>query len=128
MSYNDTLKTNNADLQAILDAVNALPEAGSDSGSGSVETCNITVSSNIRGVCYVTTYDNGVVTYTSEHTPATFENVIKNSVAFVYLASMLQYEIDDSSGSNVYVEDYGTNFAVLTVEGNGSRDLTWITM
>lgn len=35
-----SIKQNTTDLQAILDAVNALPEAGS---SGAVETCTVTI-------------------------------------------------------------------------------------
>lgn len=42
MSYNTELQNNNADLRAILDAVNNLPEAGSGSGgSGTIETCTL---------------------------------------------------------------------------------------
>lgn len=37
MSYQNDLTQNNTDLQGILDAVNALPEAGSGSGGGGVE-------------------------------------------------------------------------------------------
>ena len=37
MSYNTELQSNNADLQAILDAVNALPEAGGGGGGGGIE-------------------------------------------------------------------------------------------
>lgn len=42
MSYNTELQSNNTELQAILDAVNALPEAGTG-GGGSVEAVNINV-------------------------------------------------------------------------------------
>ena len=37
------IEQNTTDLQAILDAVNALPEAGSGSGGGSVETCTLEI-------------------------------------------------------------------------------------
>lgn len=45
-NYNTTLQTNNTDLQAILNKVNALPEAGSGgSGGTTVETCTGTIRS-----------------------------------------------------------------------------------
>ena len=48
-NYNSILQSNNTDLQAILDLVNALPEAGMDSGSSSegiqVATGSFTVAS-----------------------------------------------------------------------------------
>ena len=41
-NYNSTLQTNNTDLQAILDMVNALPEAGESGGSSENEDMLIT--------------------------------------------------------------------------------------
>lgn len=38
------LTNNTTNLQAILDAVNALPEAGSGGGGASVETCSVTLN------------------------------------------------------------------------------------
>lgn len=40
------LSINNSDLQEILDAVNALPEAGGGGGGSSVETCTVTIETN----------------------------------------------------------------------------------
>ena len=41
MSYNTELQSNNVDLQAILDTVSALPEAGG-SDNDSIKTCTVT--------------------------------------------------------------------------------------
>lgn len=41
MGYKTELQSNNADLQTILNKVNALPEAGGGGGGGSVETCTV---------------------------------------------------------------------------------------
>lgn len=43
MSYNSELQSNNADLLAILDAVNALPEAGGGGETGGSETSELTL-------------------------------------------------------------------------------------
>lgn len=43
MSYNSELQSNNTDLQAILETINNLPEAGG-SGGGGIETCSVTIS------------------------------------------------------------------------------------
>lgn len=60
------LSKNTTDLQAILDAVNALPDAGGGSGGGgSVETCDVTVSlleGQIRSYAYTGLVDGELVT------------------------------------------------------------------
>lgn len=45
-NYNEVLTANNADLQSILDAVNALPEASSGSVDTSVELVTFTCSAS----------------------------------------------------------------------------------
>lgn len=47
MSYLTQLQTNNTNLQACINKANALPEAGSGGGGGSVETCTVNISSEI---------------------------------------------------------------------------------
>lgn len=42
------IEQNTTDLQAILDAVNALPEAGSGSGGATIETCTVSIDSSVR--------------------------------------------------------------------------------
>lgn len=53
MGYKTELQSNNADLQTILNKVNALPEAGSggggESGGGGIEYEIVTIPANISG-------------------------------------------------------------------------------
>lgn len=91
------LSKNTTDLQAILAAVNALPEAGSGGGA-SVETCTVTISVETTNAQYIacvavyTTFENGImsVTYTTPSisnatTPqVTLQNVVRNSMLAVY--------------------------------------------
>lgn len=88
MSYNTDLQTNNVNLQAILDTVNNLPEAG----GSSIETCTVTLlgaSSSYRpyNYSYTAIDTNGnidcfAVTVNSS-TSVTLENVVKGSVVTV---------------------------------------------
>lgn len=67
MSYRERLESNNADLQTILDTVNALPEAG---GSGIVPTGTMQITEN--GTYDVTEYASVVVDVPSDE-PVTAE-------------------------------------------------------
>lgn len=46
MSYKSQLQTNNENLQSLIDKANALPDAGSGGGGGSVETYNVSITNN----------------------------------------------------------------------------------
>ena len=55
MSNKTELQSNNTDLQAILETVNALPEVDEGGSSASVETCTVSIVSDIEcDVNYVT--------------------------------------------------------------------------
>lgn len=63
------LNQNTASLQEILAAINNLPDAGSG-GGGAVDTCTVTVSTNVNAaVVYSTTDGDGLLTtaYTNNY-------------------------------------------------------------
>lgn len=82
MSYKSDLQQNNADLQSILDGVNALPDAGSGGGA-SVETCTVNVVYGNRDIYLgYTSYTDGegiVPTWTQIPEPCSIK-VLKNSI------------------------------------------------
>lgn len=90
MGYKTELQSNNADLQTILNKVNALPEAGGG-GGGSVETCTVTFrkgsSMTEPGMGTGTVYysdGNGAVKNTLFNiVNNTTITVIKNSIIYV---------------------------------------------
>ena len=109
MSFKTDLQSNNTDLQAILDTINALPEAGS-SGGGSVETCTVTITSStyieylcatvattegISGCLYNSGGIGDVVTYT-------IENVLCNS--YIGILSRVALPVFNISGGATVVE------------------------
>ena len=85
MSNKTRLQTNNTNLQALIDKANALPEAGSGTGGGSVETCTVTIDNEIYycswGLFYSCLIDGKVelVATNLEFESKILENVIKNS-------------------------------------------------
>ena len=89
------LSTNTTSLQAILDAVNALPEAGEGSGGGTVETCTVITKSGSACGASVTCYENGefvarcATDTTNTSFNHTFENVVCGSCVVVTNANSI---------------------------------------
>lgn len=92
------LDTNTTNLQSILETINALPEAGSGGGGGSVETCTVTAIKEGPGTSafteiIVTRYINGQFvastitdfTYTSSRVGSeyTIGDVVCGSIAYI---------------------------------------------
>ena len=87
MAYDTDLQSNNAELQEILNTINALPEAGSGgSGGGSLDTCTLKIIDNLGygsvSVSYQT-FSDGVITHIFNNRlpsgESVFENVLCNS-------------------------------------------------
>lgn len=106
------IEDNTATMQAILAAVNALPEAGGGGGGGSIETCTITIT-NTYTTLYVysimaTTFADGNLSVfaigqgSSMELPVTIENVVCNSGVHIQLSAMAP---------------------VFTITGNGDTEL-----
>ena len=102
-----SLTTNTASLQAILDTVNALPEAGS--GGAVVETCTVTINfitSNSWQLLnlyeYTTLRDGAIIhelvdavskSYMGGSTSVTLENIVCNSLIVIDYDTMGESEI-----------------------------------
>lgn len=87
------LTTNTTDLQAILDKVNALPDAGSGGGA-SVETCSVRVSpdtdATVNMIAYTYVEDDGKVTtmYNDYGKGISNEDIVLSNVvcgSFIYM-------------------------------------------
>lgn len=129
MTYNSELQSNNADLQAILDTVNALPEASS---GPSVETCTVNVSVSgtgvsITSISYTTVADGEVsaVRYSVGAAEASIsclcgslvvvvysrncwetENTNSEYLGYIHLSTIRPYKITAGAGetANIVVE------------------------
>ena len=82
-NYNSTLQSNNTDLQAILNTINELPEAGT-----AIETCTVKVNSNTSSyrfdtIGYTTVDSDGNLSAETVKVSAnttTIENVVCGSM------------------------------------------------
>lgn len=66
MSNKSRLQINNTNLQALISKANALPNAGSGSGGGSLETCTVTITlgstaGNLGGIGYTSVQNNEII-------------------------------------------------------------------
>ena len=104
-----SIKNNITSLQSILDKVNALPEAGGESGSTSYNTCIVEVTTNIRSAAIYSTIDeNGkmITTWTQVNNSNTYSlTVICGSYIFVPVASSLPGYI--INGDAEFIETQG---------------------
>lgn len=84
------LEANTVSLQSILSAVNALPDAGSGGGGGSVETCTVSISCfDSENAAYAySAYENGQIvakgsTSGFESNPLVITNVVCGSAIYI---------------------------------------------
>lgn len=118
MSYNSILQDNNKELEAILAAINSLPDAGGGE-TGVPESCS--VEFNVFSDTAVTTY-LGVFWDESDprFIPGAFENtdtVVKNSLVAIYAPHVYGYDINGDVSLIGENSDY--NFFSFWVFGNG---------
>lgn len=127
--YNDTLASNNVDLQSILDKVNALPEAGS--GGTSVETCTIKLAngSGAYGTYYATTITDGNIDVsTGNIADESIANYVPDGVAAVEVIcnSFMHLSVSDfrfasgielSGGAELINRDTSTLYIKTPSEG-----------
>ena len=118
MSYNNSLQINNLDLHGILDAVNALPDAGS---GGDVELCTVTahiprdtgflVTTQWSGDCAVSTFSQFPITDAEFVCP-------KNSWVILYAPDNQGWSFE--GGVEYWGEtwDYQTIFGWVTGDGH----------
>lgn len=116
-SYNAELQQNNTELQSILAAVNALPEAG---GGQSVETCTLTVSSwnNINYIQAVILVNGHFALYNSlvDGRVDSIE-VVKNTLCLVYAASP-RYSLRVGPSGNFLITTDTTQPAGIYITGD----------
>lgn len=97
MSYNTELQSNNADLQAILAAVNALPEAGGSGGGGdSVKFVSI-LNTNVTYLLV-----NGVACQSGVPVDvpiSTHPNAYSGFVFIAYAMNSVTFRYTDSAGN-----------------------------
>lgn len=107
MSIKTEFQSNNTDIQAILDIVNSLEEAG---GGADIETCSVNIydlDGIIEYVC-ATVYQDGNITYwqVEELTnDVTIENVIKGSCVCVITGNDMVKVI--TGATTIYQHSYG---------------------
>lgn len=95
-SNNALLSQNNTDLQALINTANALPDAGG--GGASIETCTVTITTDIAVLAYgVTRYVDGVLVCESDtgygEQEFAFDDVVKGSCLSVVFSGLHLSEI-----------------------------------
>lgn len=125
------IEDNTATMQAILAAVNALPEAGGGGVGGSIETCTITIT-HTYGTLYVqsimaTTFTDGNMSVFAiepgayRETPVTIENVVCNSGVHIHLsAGAPVFTITGDGDTELVVDAYssGRYFRASSIPGS----------
>lgn len=134
-----TLKTNTSTIQSLIEQINALPDAGSDSGKVAVETCTVVLAtydfgdgSSILSGYSASKYVDGQViveyicpgTY-SGSSYVTIENVICGSCISVWMtidvADNLTYVTTDGD-AEILALDSGKKNAILRVSTTSVTD------
>lgn len=138
MGYKTELQSNNADLQTILNKVNALPEAGGG-GGGSVETCTVTISGSSsscypRYVAYTSVDSNGEVIGANQtvSTSSVTVTCVKGSTLAVKFKSVeLTANINVTNASLLFgnnptevfkLNDNATTASIINRSGGGGYD------
>jgi len=98
MSYNTELQSNNSDLQAILDTINALPEAG-ESG---IETCTVTITGSAAAThFYVKKIDNETARVATFGDDTTLTDVACGSMMTIR-GAYLEHKVDNEECDTSY--------------------------
>ncbi|MEE1084288.1 MAG: hypothetical protein UH850_11245 [Paludibacteraceae bacterium] len=131
MSNKTQLQTNNTNLDALIERVNAakdtaasLPEnGGSNSGGGNIETCTfeITFSSMILRYA-VTQYINGEIINTCKSslegvTTLTISDVVKNSVIFLLVEGIEVVRPTNATVLYIHDDDISCVESVILLAG-----------
>ena len=123
-NYNEAITANNTDLQSILDAVNALPEAGSGGGV-SIETCTVTVTTNafnIKTILYSTLVDGKIISTETGEILSGSEPiqivVVKNM--YIYINSQAATIKYDGDISDTYAQSESPSLFLINGDGNFS--------
>ena len=111
-NYNTELQSNNTDLQSILDAVNALPEA---SGGTAVETCTVTIENNSAyafNIAYTDVSNETLVPTIAKHSATTItkDYIVAGNTIMTIVNSMIAMEsfsisVTDCELLQVYQDD-----------------------
>lgn len=119
------ISTNTTDLQALLEKINALPEAGSGSG-GSVETCDVTITnySEMSLEIIATVVDNGVETpYVSLYNNGYNDTTPPYTISNVKCGSIITVVLSTSKSTEPYVEtDNGSTLIKACYIGDAQFD------
>lgn len=110
-TYNSELQSNNADLQAILDTVNALPDAGGGSNLGYAHLC-----SNASGMAHPIVFEVGMTW--EQYIASDYNKRCENTSGDVLLKCIIL--------SDGYVSSGYSNTSVVTTDGtlSGAVSLT----
>lgn len=88
------LVDNKAKIQALLNGINALPEAGG--GSGGVKTCTVTYGNlGAAGDIFYTSYENGK--YTAHHHPVYELGMTGGTITFDVVAGSILFILGNDS-------------------------------
>ena len=113
-----TIQTNNADLQAILNAVQALPDK---MAAPTYETRTVTLSGSgsPRKTIYNVVTTNGIEKRETNETNTDIQNVLVNSLIYVYVESS-GYEFHSTAGFEViYYDKTNYLYAILRLAPQG---------
>lgn len=138
MSYNSELQSNNADLRAILDAVNNLPEAGS---GVTVETCSVVIKSDLLGrpVFTYTAFENGqlvtkqtdaALEWSDEYGTqiAIFDNVVRGT-GIIFIADQVYSVKCENAEVGIVSEWFAENLGMpsynIKILGDAVIEVVW---
>lgn len=117
MSYNEELQSNNADLQAILDAVNELPEAGSGGSDGFSPIATVTQTDDGAVIEITDKYGKTEATINHGKDGKDGKDGTDASVTKANISTALGYTPSDPG-------QYAVSVKALGAKGDGSTDDT----
>lgn len=116
------LTTNTADLQAILDKVNALPNAGS--GGGSVETCTVTITQ--IGGNVIVPMEDAIMFYTGADGMITSQFVNNGSIVTVVKNSLVVLHTWSNNATATNAEEISSHLGCTGYKITGDAVLSYI--
>ena len=112
-TYNEQIQQHNTTLQALIDTANALPEAGSGSGGGSVETCTVTISPDImNSFTSPTYYYTEAISMTIQSLTTQDATIIVPKNTILIIINWSSYSLADGACNQIFYNSIYTAYEI----------------